>query len=115
MGLAFLHTRTPPVYHADVKPVSLELSRVMNTIHPQSYQGNTLVNDDERGILCDFGLSKALGDATSGLTTTKTNFTIRYASPELLLHDVQSLPNDTWAWGCLLLHVSVVILSVSTD
>lgn len=57
-------------------------------------------------MLCDFGLSKAMGDATSSLTTTKSNFTILYASPELWLCDQHLVSNDTWSWGCLLLHVS---------
>lgn len=106
-GLAFLHAWTPPIYHADVKPVSHApvFVRHKNSLRSGT-QANTLVNECERGMLCDFGLSKALDDTPSGLTTTKVNFTIRYASPELLLHTTQSISNDTWAWGCFLLEVS---------
>lgn len=65
-----------------------------------------LIDDDENPRLCDFGLSKVLEDVPSGLTTTKTsNYTLRYAAPEVNNGAPHSLASDVWAWGCLLLFV----------
>lgn len=72
-------------------------------------QGNVLINDNLRAVLCDFGLSTILQDEPSGLTTTKSiKGSTRYMSPELLDEDASlSLMSDIWAWGCLLFEVSV--------
>ncbi|KAG8953715.1 Platinum sensitivity protein [Tulasnella sp. 424] len=57
-------------------------------------------------MLADFGLSKALEDGPTGLTTSGgLKGTLRYYSPELIRDEdsKHSLPSDIWAWGCLVL------------
>ncbi|KIO15995.1 hypothetical protein M407DRAFT_34375 [Tulasnella calospora MUT 4182] len=87
-GLAYLHEQTPPVLHGDIK------------------MKNVLVNATRRGMLADFGLSKALEEGPTGLTTSDgLKGTLRCYSPELIRDQdsSQSLPSDIWAWGCLVL------------
>ncbi|KAG8985583.1 hypothetical protein FRB90_004615 [Tulasnella sp. 427] len=92
-GLAYLHGRSPSVIHGDLKG------------------SNVLVNRDRRAILCDFGLSKALSDVPSGLTTTRTvKGTLRYLSPEVLNDEKLSVLSDMWAWGCLAFEILTSLL-----
>lgn len=89
-GLAYLHSRTPPVRHGDLKP------------------GNVLITATQRAILADFGLSKALEEGPTGLTTSEgLKGTLRYYSPEIIKEAdaCHSLPSDIWAWACLVVEV----------
>ncbi|KAG8901837.1 hypothetical protein FRB99_005076, partial [Tulasnella sp. 403] len=95
-GLQYLHTRSPPICHGDIKAA------------------NVLVNGQGRAMLCDFGLSAPVGTVPSGLTTTdfRRAGTIRYQCKELLLEgDRRSLETDIWAWGCLTLEVRSTLRS----
>ncbi|KAG8913893.1 hypothetical protein FRC00_001328 [Tulasnella sp. 408] len=100
-ALAYLHSRSPPVIHGDLKA------------------SNVLVNQDRRAILCDFGLSKALSDTPSGLSTTRAlKGSLRYISPELLSNEKRSVHSDMWAWGCLAFEIITDLLpykEVGTD
>ncbi|KIO30968.1 hypothetical protein M407DRAFT_68727, partial [Tulasnella calospora MUT 4182] len=90
-GLAYLHQQSPPVLHGDLK------------------MKNVLVSAARRGILADFGLSKALEEGPSGLTTSDgLKGTLRYYSPELIrdANTNRFLSSDIWAWGCLALEAS---------
>ncbi|KAG9017076.1 hypothetical protein FRB90_001855 [Tulasnella sp. 427] len=94
-GLAYLHTRRPAIRHGDLKT------------------GNVLINAQHRAMLADFGLSKALEEGPTGLTTSEgLRGTLRYYSPELLdeSNTGPELPSDIWAWACLTLELLVNIL-----
>ncbi|KIO31675.1 hypothetical protein M407DRAFT_19409 [Tulasnella calospora MUT 4182] len=87
-GLRYLHNLNPPVCHADLK------------------MRNILVTGGRRAVLADFGLSVALNDHPTGLsTTTGLRGTLRYYSPELVKEPSprHSLASDIWALGCVLL------------
>ncbi|KAG8895094.1 hypothetical protein FRB99_000769, partial [Tulasnella sp. 403] len=87
MGLVYLHTRSPPICHGDIKAL------------------NILVGANDRAMLCDFGLSKALEEVTMAANTNHIG-TSRYRSPELFIDgNCPTLESDVWAWGCLLLEV----------
>ncbi|KIO24172.1 hypothetical protein M407DRAFT_53886, partial [Tulasnella calospora MUT 4182] len=88
-GLIYLHSLTPPICHADIKPE------------------NILITDLAEAVLCDFGLARLADGQPSGLTTTKTiKGSTRYMSPELLEENaVHTLSSDIWAYGCLVLKV----------
>ncbi|KAG8897479.1 hypothetical protein FRC01_011324, partial [Tulasnella sp. 417] len=89
-GLAYLHAQTNSIRHGDLKP------------------GNVLVNPHHRAMLADFGLSKNLDTGPTGFTTGNDGRgTVRFSSPEVLLDGAaaQSLANDIWSWGCLVLEV----------
>ncbi|KAG8929696.1 hypothetical protein FRC01_003918 [Tulasnella sp. 417] len=87
-GLAYLHGRSPPIQHGDLKP------------------GNVLINAKREAMLADFGLSKSMEAGSTGLTTSKNlKGTLRYYSPELTEDHEVGLPSDIWALGCLALEV----------
>ncbi|KAG8896787.1 hypothetical protein FRC01_011622, partial [Tulasnella sp. 417] len=91
-GLTYLHGQSPPIRHGDLKT------------------GNVLITPAKRAMLADFGLSKALAEGPTGLTTSESfKGTLRYCSPELVFgkETGESLPSDIWAWACLVLEVLV--------
>lgn len=72
-----------------------------------AFQGNVLVNRDRRALLTDFGLARSMGDAPSGLTTSRVSMSTRYASPEQVKKNSRgTLESDVWSWACLLMEVS---------
>ncbi|KIO17969.1 hypothetical protein M407DRAFT_84447, partial [Tulasnella calospora MUT 4182] len=89
-GLAYLHSREPPIVHGDLKSL------------------NVLINDQEVALLSDFGLARAMEDKPTGLSTSHGfKGTIRYCSPEVLHGSSREPESDMWAWGCLVLEVSI--------
>ncbi|KAG9049025.1 hypothetical protein FS837_011404 [Tulasnella sp. UAMH 9824] len=88
-GLAYLHSLDPPICHGDIKAA------------------NVLVTAELTAVICDFGLSRAVQEEYTGLTTSRTlKGSLRHLSPEILDEDpVHTLASDVWAWGCLALEV----------
>lgn len=87
-ALAYLHAQSPPIRHGDLKT------------------GNILINAEQQAMLADFGLSRALEEGATGLTTSDgVKGTLRYYSPELVSDPPadRGLPSDIWAWACLAL------------
>ncbi|KAG8950738.1 hypothetical protein FRC04_007157 [Tulasnella sp. 424] len=66
-GLNYLHLQNPPVVHGDLKTA------------------NVLITKDHIAKICDFGVSKHLGEGRTGFTTNGfVATTIRYSAPETL-------------------------------
>ncbi|KAG8860323.1 hypothetical protein FRB96_003972 [Tulasnella sp. 330] len=91
-GLAYLHTKDPPICHGDLKG------------------DNIFVDGLGNAMLGDFGLATVLQDEPSRLTTDVEDGavfkgSIRYSSPEVLDGEGKSIASDIWAWGCLLLEI----------
>ncbi|KAG8853669.1 hypothetical protein FRB96_008087 [Tulasnella sp. 330] len=87
-GLIYLHGLNPPVVHGDIKAA------------------NALVREDRRAVLADFGLSKAVAEGPTGLTTSRNPMgSLRWCSPELFEDLPRSPKSDIWAWACLLTEV----------
>ncbi|KAG8893571.1 hypothetical protein FRB99_001872, partial [Tulasnella sp. 403] len=88
-GLVFLHTHDPIIIHGDIKA------------------RNVLINDDGEAMLCDFGLAKFFGVASSGFTTSdQQKGTVRWMAPEQFQEDgkpVYTIESDVYAFGCLIL------------
>lgn len=106
-GLAYLHARSPPVSHGDIKPVGIQLNAHWSTPHSHLKE-NTLVDNGGNALICDFGLARLIEGIPSGLTTSRTtSYTPRYAAPELFEKENAShtLQSDVWGWGCLVLVV----------
>ncbi|KAG8896808.1 hypothetical protein FRB99_008629, partial [Tulasnella sp. 403] len=88
-GLQYLHTRTPPICHGDIKAL------------------NVLINASKRAMLCDLGLAGPTGaeEVGGGSNANDNGGTVRYWSPELFENNCPTLKADVWAWGCLLLEI----------
>ncbi|KAF6759790.1 kinase-like domain-containing protein [Ephemerocybe angulata] len=78
-GLSYLHNLQPPIIHGDVKG------------------SNTLVTDDGRAVISDFGLSKAIEEyaGPTGFTTTTVGGSMRWCAPELLFENIPEANPDT--------------------
>ncbi|KIO27715.1 hypothetical protein M407DRAFT_72743, partial [Tulasnella calospora MUT 4182] len=89
-GLEHLHSRTPPICHADIKPE------------------NVLVNDWREAALSDFGLSRVLHglEIPSGFTTSGVaKGTLNYIASELWAEETPTCNSDVYAFGGLILTV----------
>lgn len=78
-GMLYLHTRSPPVYHRDLK------------------SANLLVTSSWQVKVADFNLSKAL--ESSGVMSSVCIQNPRWLSPERLAGDCGGLSSDVWAFG----------------
>mmetsp|Transcript_17667 Transcript_17667/g.53184 ORF Transcript_17667/g.53184 Transcript_17667/m.53184 type:complete len:580 (+) Transcript_17667:92-1831(+) len=84
-GLNYLHTRTPPVVHRDIKGA------------------NVLVDLDFNMKLADFGCSKC-SDETRSFTTIGS---IPWMAPEVILQqDGYGRKADIWSFGCLFIEMA---------
>jgi serine/threonine protein kinase len=73
-------------------------------------KGNILVDNSQRAVICDFGLTRILlQEGSSGMTTTTEHVgTVRYLARELLSSHETELPttaSDVYAVGCIGLEV----------
>ncbi|KIO18851.1 hypothetical protein M407DRAFT_83509 [Tulasnella calospora MUT 4182] len=80
-GLAYLHSREPPICHGDLKSL------------------NVLVDWRCCARITDFGSAHPFCASTTTITLTGNKYTLRWAAPELLLEDQLSLWSDIWALG----------------
>ncbi|KAG8990129.1 U4/U6-U5 snRNP complex subunit lsm6 [Tulasnella sp. 427] len=112
-GLAYLHSRDPPIAHGDIKPQ------------------NVIITDEVEATLCDFGISRFICDFSTGMTSRNPGAgTIRYQAKELLIDDSpqSTTMSDIYAFGGLILATmsgkppfyqyvnnNPIILAISTD
>lgn len=79
-------------------------------------QANVLVKKDGHAALCDFGLTKMLGQGLHGFTTTAGfKGSMQWCSPEVLNSEanMKTPSSDMWAFALLVWEVSPVQWSIS--
>uniref|UniRef100_A0A8H8CJE6 Protein kinase domain-containing protein n=1 Tax=Psilocybe cubensis TaxID=181762 RepID=A0A8H8CJE6_PSICU len=90
-GLAYLHTHSPAIVHADLKA------------------NNILITDEGRAAICDFGLSEVVEDLNrpTGYTLSTPNVgPLRWRAPEFLENDGPAVfTSDVWSFGCTALEL----------
>jgi serine/threonine protein kinase len=99
-----------PVVHGDLTPVRQVISGPFLGISSPFSQNNVLLNNEQRAVLMDFGLSSMLlGQGYTYLQRSQAQpGAIRYTAPELLDPDAFVPPDtrsDVYSFGCLALHV----------
>jgi serine/threonine protein kinase len=82
-ALSYLHSRTPPVLHRDIKP------------------GNIKITPDGRAVLVDFGLAKAR-DPDQPTTVGAKAYTPGFAPPEQYGQERTSIQTDIYSLGATL-------------
>lgn len=83
-GLAYLHSREPPVLHRDIKGA------------------NILVDLDCRVKLADFGCSKRTEDQASA----SIRGSIPWMAPEVVMQQPSGRPADVWSLGCVVVEMT---------
>ncbi|KAG8982985.1 hypothetical protein FRB90_006382 [Tulasnella sp. 427] len=93
-GLAYLHRRTRPIIHGDLKP------------------DNILINEAGKAVIIDFGLSSIIeDDPTLAMSLTSASLqdagNARWMAPELLMEEncTRSISTDVYSFGCLALYI----------
>jgi len=92
-AVEYLHGLRPAVVHGDIKAA------------------NVFIKDDGEACLGDFGLSRFIQRASTGLTTTSLSGTTRWMAPELLFPKGDDLApvtkeGDVYAFGCLAVEIT---------
>jgi len=84
---------------------ALDEVHAQGLVHRDIKPSNVLLKgNDERPVLCDFGLAKA-SDGSDQLTGTgQAPGTVQYMSPEQLRNDPVTAASDVYSFGCLLFH-----------
>jgi serine/threonine protein kinase len=81
LGLAYLHSRRPPVLHGDLKAV------------------NVLVNASGDAMLADFGLSRINRDISTRSSHVNVAGSLRWMAPERLREGRLTAATDVYAFA----------------
>lgn len=87
-GLAYLHAKTPPIIHQDIKPA------------------NILLDDSLHYAITDFGISAQRGGVHEFYSEEGNSGTLAYMAPERFTDEAEPMPqSDIWAFGATLCEI----------
>lgn len=84
--------------------LAIEYLHKRNVIHGDIKAANVLVSSKVSALLCDFGLAREEGNATSA--AQKGAGTLRWQSREVVAGDPKSFSSDVYAFGMTIYEVS---------
>lgn len=89
-GVSYMHTRSPPVAHFDIKTLNLVLDAMLQRLQ-----------------ICDFGLARSIGGDSARDRPLRRGGSPRYMAPECLEGSSTPLTEraDIWSSGCVLLEL----------
>lgn len=85
-GLAYLHEKTPPLIHQDIKP------------------DNIMISDDHRYLITDFGISARIRSTIrNGMAQEQSGGTLAYMGPERFSANPKPImASDVWSLGAMM-------------
>lgn len=84
-GLAYLHGKTPPIIHQDIKP------------------DNILISDEGRYMITDFGISARVRSTLNRSAAEMSGGTLAYMGPERFGQSPQPImASDVWSLGAMM-------------
>ena len=111
-GLAYLHSRNPPVIHGDLHPVSFDFLTGFCCLNSPlcfglSIKGNIMIDNEGNAVLIDFGQSRLRFEMTRSLSDLREAGVVRYLAPELIMGDDKfrtSEMSDVYSLGMVIYH-----------
>ncbi|KIO33519.1 hypothetical protein M407DRAFT_65560, partial [Tulasnella calospora MUT 4182] len=91
-GLGYLHSRSPPVVHGDLKP------------------DNILLSDQGEPLLTDFGLSKIIGEEEMYTYSHRMGGSVPWMAPECVTGTGGSCQSDIYSFGSVAFTVIVFLI-----
>ncbi len=87
-GLAYLHSKKPPVIHQDIKP------------------DNILISDEGRYMITDFGISARARNTIRGGAQEQSGGTLAYMGPERFSSTpIPIMASDVWSLGAMMYEI----------
>lgn len=109
--MQYLHKEQ--LVHGDLRGVSPRHHRPhLNLIVEHNVQANILIDEDLHVRLADFGVAVLADASSSSGISTRSGGAARWCPPEVLKGEPSSFESDIYAFGCVCVEVSVILLDL---
>ncbi|KIO23340.1 hypothetical protein M407DRAFT_27185 [Tulasnella calospora MUT 4182] len=106
-GVEYLHGRSPPIYHGDLKSVNILVTSKCHAVITDFGSARRLTQKDldtevtqtRNKAQPELEFQATFDASTNTMTLTGNEYTLRWAAPELITDDEPGLWSDIWALG----------------